>query len=76
MDLKRMAKLCLGIIAVFLGLLWFLQGAGILRLCPILCFMDCECVMGGSVFWEAAGVIVFIIGVASIYKDIKRIHTR
>ena len=58
----RIAGTIIGVIVALLGLLWFLQGAGLLRLCPILCFADCECVTGGSLFWAIAGAITFIVG--------------
>jgi hypothetical protein len=60
---KQLAAGLVGVIVALLGLLWFLQGTGILLLCPVLCFVDCECVMGGSLFWEAVGAIAFIIGI-------------
>jgi len=58
----RIAGTIIGVIVALLGLLWLLQGAGLLRLCPILCFADCECVTGGSLFWAIVGAITFIIG--------------
>jgi len=58
----RIAGTISGVIVALLGLLWLLQGAGLLRLCPILCFADCECVTGGSLFWAIVGAITFIIG--------------
>ncbi len=45
-----------------MGLLWFLQGAAIIQVCPVLCFADCECLAGGSIVWEAAGALAFIMG--------------
>jgi len=58
----RIAGTVVGVIVALLGLLWLLQGAGLLRLCPILCFADCECVTGGSLFWAITGAITLIIG--------------
>jgi hypothetical protein len=52
----------IGVIIALFGLMWFLQGAGLLIVCPMLCFVDCECVTGGSLFWEIIGAITFIIG--------------
>ena len=43
-HLQRIVGAIVGIILAMLGLLWSLQGAGLLRLCPVLCFADCECV--------------------------------
>ena len=65
--MKRLVASLIGAIAMLSGLLWFLQGAAIVQVCPILCFADCECLAGGSVVWEAAGAIAFMIGVAIIW---------
>ncbi len=46
------------------GLLWFLQGADILHIRPILCFADCEYIAGGSRVWEITEALSFILGIA------------
>ena len=48
------------IIAVF-GLIWFLQGAGILS----------GSVMTGSEFWEIVGAITFIVGLVIVPYSLK-----
>ncbi len=63
MNLRRVAGAVVGIVLAMLGLLWFLQGTGLVRICPVLCFADCECVEGGSQFWLIAGAITALIGV-------------
>ncbi len=60
--MRQLAIAVIGVVITLLGILWLLQGTGVLQVCPILCFADCECVRGGSAFWEAAGLIAFIIG--------------
>jgi hypothetical protein len=72
MNLKRIVGANVGIILAMLGLLWLLQGAGLLRLCPVLCFADCECVTGGSLFWEIVGAITFTIGVILAWVSVRR----
>jgi hypothetical protein len=72
MKLKQIAFALAGAIVALLGALWFLQGAAIIQVCPVLCFADCECVSGGSAFWEAAGAVAFIIGVAVVGANIRR----
>jgi len=62
MDVKRIVGAVVGLVLAMLGLLWFLQGTGLVRLCPVLCFADCECVEGGSLFWAVAGAVTFAIG--------------
>ena len=55
-----------------LGLLWFLQGAAILRLCPVLCVVNCECITSGSEFWEGVGVITLVGGITIISVVVRR----
>ena len=74
-ETKKLAAALVGIIVALLGLVWFLQGAGILHLCPVLCVMDCECVTSGSQFWEAAGAIAFIIGIIIVGVSVRRVRT-
>ena len=64
-----------GVIMALLGLLWFLQGAAILRLCPVLCIIDCECITSGSQFWEAVGGVVFIAGIMIVGVSVRRAGT-
>lgn len=51
-----------GVALAGLGLLWFLQGTGLVRTCSVLCFADCECVEGGSLFWTVASAVAFAGG--------------
>ena len=71
--LKHIAVAFIGFILAALGLMWFLQGIAILNVCPILCFADCECIAGGSMFWEIAGIIALIIGIAIAGLSLKRL---
>ncbi len=66
MDLGRTAGSVAGVVLCVLGALWFLPGAALIEVCPILCFAECECVSGGSAVWEAAGAVVFLIGIAAL----------
>jgi hypothetical protein len=57
--MKRRAFSIVGAIIVLFGLVWFLQGAGVLL----------GSVMSGSQFWEIAGAITFIVGlVITVYS--------
>ena len=73
-EKNTLAAGLVGVIVALLGLLWFLQGTGILLLCPVLCFVDCECVMAGSPFWEAVGAIAFIIGIVIVGVSVRRLR--
>jgi len=69
--MKKIVTGIIGVIASLLGSLWFLQGADIVHLNPILCFSNCEVITGGSTFWEVIGVVVLIIGIIMIFNSIK-----
>jgi len=68
----RIAGVLAGAFIAALGLLWFLQGMAIVEMRPILCVADCEPIVGGSLFWAAAGVIMFIIGVGVVFLSTRR----
>lgn len=72
MKPTQLAGTIIGVIVALLGLLWLLQGAGLLRLCPVFCFADCECVTGGSLFWAVVGAITFIIGAIVAGLSVRR----
>lgn len=59
----RIVGVLVGAFIAFLGLLWFLQGAALIQMRPILCVANCEPIVGRSPFWAATGVIAFIIGI-------------
>jgi len=62
MNKKLIAGIGLGIIAMLLGVLWFLQGIGVVHLRPILCFADCKPLTGKSPEWQVTGTIAFVVG--------------
>jgi hypothetical protein len=72
MDLKQVVGAIVGLVLAMLGVLWFPQGTGVVRICPVLCFADCECVEGGSLFWEVAGAIAFAVGVLLAWVSLRR----
>jgi uncharacterized membrane-anchored protein YitT (DUF2179 family) len=57
---RRTFSIVGGVIALF-GLVWFLQGAGVLP----------GSVMSGSQFWEIAGAVTFIVGIAIVAYCLK-----
>jgi hypothetical protein len=59
--MKRRVFLIVGAILAVIGLVWLLQGAGILL----------GSVMTGSQFWETAGAMTFIIGIAVVAYCLK-----
>ena len=70
MPWKRIAVLVLGVILVPLGVLWFLQGSDVVHIKPILCFTDCEPVVGRSPTWQINGVLSCVLGAGLIMMSL------
>lgn len=66
------AGILVGGFIAFLGLLWFLQGTGILHLRPVVCATDCEEIVGTSPAWALAGAVAFIIGSIIAAMSVRR----
>jgi hypothetical protein len=58
----RILRRTVGAILFLLGILWTLQGADILHIKPILCFANCEPLLGGSTTWLVIGLITAFVG--------------
>jgi hypothetical protein len=67
--------LVVGVVLALLGLLWFLQGAGVLHVRPILCVSNCKPVTK-SAGWLVAGVVVSGAGIALAGAGAKRLRHR
>ena len=72
MSIKQVAGMLAGAFIALLGLQWFFQGAGLLQLCPVVCFADCECITGGSIFWAVAGAIAFLVGIVTALVSMRQ----
>jgi len=68
---RLILTLVVGVIATSLGALWSLQGAGLLRVRPLLCASNCKPVTGGSAPWLGIGVVVLALGIAIIGVALK-----
>ena len=55
-----------GVIAGLLGLLWLVQGLGLVTIPPILCVAECETLAGPSTGWAIAGLVLLLAGVAAV----------
>jgi len=55
-----------GVIAVLLGLLWLVQGLGLVTVPPILCVAGCETLTGPDLFWAVAGLGLALAGAAAL----------
>ena len=62
----------LGVIAMLLGGLWFLQGVGIVRIPPILCVANCEPIEGPTPVWAVVGLVVLIAGILALVWGVRR----
>ncbi len=67
---KKLGIILIGIILTLLGLLWLLQGIGVIQVCPVLCFANCECITGGSLVWAIVGAVVLVIGSVLVYRNL------
>ena len=70
--MKRMALAASGVVLCLLGALWFLQGADLIRIRPLLCFADCAEISGGSWFWEVVGALAAAVGLLVLWTSFKR----
>ena len=59
--MKRQVFSVVGVILAVFGLIWLLQGAGILS----------GSVMTGSEFWEIVGAVTFIVGLVIVPYSLK-----
>ena len=72
MNRPGLTWILLGVVSMLLGLLWFLQGADLLHVRPILCLANCKPVEGGSIRWTTAGALVFVLGLLAIAAGRRR----
>jgi hypothetical protein len=71
-SISKIIVLVIGSVAALLGVLWFLQGSDILHIKPILCFGNCEPIIGLSTQWQINGIIAVVIGAAMIWWSIRK----
>lgn len=74
-QIAGVAGALIGAIIAFLGLLWTLQGTGILQIRPVYCVTNCEEIVGVSPLWAIAGAIAFIIGIIIIVVSVRHVRT-
>ena len=68
----KIAMVVIGLICVFLGGLWCLQGLGLIHVEPILCVGNCEAIESSSPTWAVIGLVVFAAGAVAIYYGVRR----
>jgi hypothetical protein len=62
----------LGVGSTLLRLLWFLQGADLVHVRPILCVANCQPLQGGSIGWMTAGALFSVLGVVALVVGLRR----
>lgn len=68
----KWAGLAIGILAVLLGGLWFLQGIGAVTVEPVMCVGECEALTGPSLPWAVAGILTLVCGGALAWFCLRR----
>ena len=74
--MKKIALIVVGAVLALLGGLWLLQGLGLVRIAPILCFADCQPLEGPSPTWAVVGAVVCAGGVFTLYRALRRRASR
>ncbi|WP_332688824.1 hypothetical protein [Devosia sp.] len=62
----------IGVVAMLLGGLWFLQGTGLVTIAPILCVAECEALQGPSLPWAIAGLLALLFGATLLWRSLRR----
>ncbi len=73
-NAKATVLTILGVIVGILGMLWLVQGLGIIQIDPILCVGDCEPITGRSVQWTVIGAIALFVGSVSVWAGLRRVN--
>lgn len=73
-NTKATVVTILGGIVALLGMLWVVQGLGIIQIDPILCAGDCEPITGRSVEWTVIGAIASFVGIIIVRAGLRRVH--
>ncbi len=74
MQTKATGLMILGTIVALLGIVWSVQGLGIIQIDPILCTVDCEPITGKSVQWTVIGVIALFAGIVIVSAGLRRVR--
>lgn len=73
MNSKATVLAILGAIVGLLGMLWVVQGLGIVQIGPILCVADCEPITGRSAQWTVIGAIALFAGIVVGWTGLRRV---
>ena len=70
--MKKIALLLSGILIAALGVLWLVQGLGVVHLEPIACVADCKPIKGSSPTYAVLGGLMVAAGGLAIHFGLKR----
>ncbi len=73
-NTKTVVMTLLGVIVTLLGMLWLVQGLGIIQIDPILCAGDCEPITGRSVEWTVIGAITLLVGSVLVRAGLRGVN--
>ena len=72
MSVKAIALATFGAAVGLLGVLWLVQGLGLIEIGPILCVADCEPITRESTQWTVIGMIALILGFTIVRAGLRR----
>jgi len=72
MNAKGAIVTVVGVVVTLLGLLWVVQGLGIVQLGPVLCVAECEPITGRSLQWTVIGAVALIAGALMVRLGLGR----
>jgi hypothetical protein len=72
-EMRRLVPGLIGVVLAPLGLLWTLQGAGVVQMRPILCVAHCEPVTRSDA-WLLVGAVTCAAGVALAARGARRLR--
>jgi hypothetical protein len=61
-----------GVVLALLGLLWLLQGLGLVTIPPVLCVAECAPLTGPSTQWAITGAVVLVVGCLALAFAFRR----
>ena len=73
-NVKAAGLTTIGVIVALLGMLWLIQGLGIVQIDPILCAGDCEPITGRSVEWTIIGAIASFVGSVIVWAGLRHVN--
>ena len=74
MAKRFIAMFVAGVVLACLGLLWTLQGAGLVHIRPILCVSDCTPITRFTAAWLVTGLVSVLVGLGLMGWSLRHRH--